>query len=565
MKLDPNGSTGVSLGTSVKSEARYWLFLALVTVLLTTIASVIWNFEHPFGFNWDEAVYLDEMQMDLNHFLAHGVLGLIKAWLVDDPVRPPAYRVFAFPFALVLGAGPFVLRLVAILFRIFTLVLLYLGIRHVGNRAVAAVSVILLALCPDFVFFGMVFYNEYALYLAVAGMCFFILRSWNRAVGSVFDCLGLGIFLGIGVLAKASFPALAACFLGLVAFLYVCKRIAGPSPQFLLNACVVGALIAAPWWLLNFRSGLDYVRYAASFSRGSLGPSSPGSFFHYLIHFLQEGLGLPIGCMCFVLLVVVLIQNSSARGSRDLNAASWAAICLLLAPLPTLLAPLATHNQVMYHTSQALIPLAAGFAMLAGNAGWLSSPIGLIIVNAVIVVQLGLTLCPIVLRQEYHGQRFAWTALGRWEQWDWGQFRALVRSQGLRQPTIGYLGLISPLNPPQIQYSWLSHHEPVPPVTLLWRQENGVRDVASLVAAAGTNDVVFTVPELTTATLGTENSLDNRYNTDFAGRMSNDHDFGGPFHLSMGLLHPVDVWIFIRTGVRHQQPLRTTKGLDAGY
>ncbi|HEV2329061.1 MAG TPA: glycosyltransferase family 39 protein [Verrucomicrobiae bacterium] len=562
MKTESTGSMpdiGDFLDVPAKSKGLYWPLLALATVLLITVASLIWNYEHPFGFNWDESVYLDEMQTDVGQFHAHGVSGAIKAWLVGDPLRPPAYRVFAFPFALLFGPSPFVLRFVATLFRAFTLALVYLGICRVGGRAAAALSVILLDLCPDFIFFGTVFYNEYVLYLAVAGMCCFVFRSWNQCVGSVFNCLGLGVFLGIGALAKASFPVLAGCFLGIIAFLSLCKRIAGPSPQFLLNASVVGALIAVPWWLLNFRSGLGYVRYAVNFSRGSMGPVGIGSALRYLLRFLQEGLGLPIACLCITLLIVASIRYFRARQLQVPGASSWAVISLLLAPLPTLLAPLATHNQVMYHTSQALILLAAGFALLAENEGWLSSPIALVIVTIVIVAQLALTLTPVILRQQYPGQRFAWTTLGRWEQWDWNQFRVLLRSQGLKQPTIGYIGLIGPLNPPQIQYPWISHNEMPPPVTLLWRQEDGTPEMTALVAAAGTNEVVFTVPDLATGATQ-EDLADNLYNTGFAERMQNNRDFGTPLHLRMGRFHPADVWIFIQKDSQDKQVLHTTTG-----
>lgn len=559
MKTESALDPGVSLNLPSKSGELYWPLLALGVVLLVTLASLIWSYEHPFGFNWDEAVYLDEMQTDVSQFHDHGALKLVKGWMVDDPIRPPAYRVLAFPFAVLLGPTPFVLRSVAILFRVLTLALVYLGICRVGNRAAASVSVILLALCPDFIFFGTVFYNEYALYLAVAGMCYFVFRSWNQPVGSVVNCLGLGIFLGLGALAKASFPALAGSFIGMIAFLGFSKRITGPSPRFLFSACFVGGLLAAPWWLLNFRSGLHYVRYAANFSRNSIGPVGISSWLHYLLRFFQEGLGLPISCLCIALLAVAFIHYFRTRPSRALSPASWAMICLLLAPLPTILAPLATHNQVMYHTSQSLILLAAGFALLAKNEGWLSSPLRLVIIMMVIVAQLALTLAPLVSRQEYPGQRFAWTTLGRWDQWDWNQFRVLLRSQGLKEPSIGYVGLLSPLNPPQIQYPWLSHHEPSPSVTLLWRSEDGALEMPELMAAADTNEVVFTIPGINASTFGAENAQDNQYNSDFASQISNSHIFGTALHLRMGRFHPVDVWVFIRKNSHVKQALRTVR------
>lgn len=553
---------GGSLNTPANTEGLYWPLLALLTAMLVTAGSIIWNYEHPFGFNWDESVYFNEMQMDVSTFHGHGISGLIKGWLVDDPLRPPAYRVFAFPFAILFGPGPFVLRCVAIFFRIITLALLYLGVRQISNRDAAAVSVILLALCPDFVFFNMIFYNEYALYLASAGMCYWVFRSWDKPSSSIGNCLGLGIFLGIGALSKASFPALAGGFLGLVAILYWRKKISGPNPQFLLNACVVGALIAGPWWLLNFHSGLDYIRYAANFSRTSTGPAGITSALHFVFRFVQEGLGLPIASLCLVLIIAALVRYGRARASSVPEASFWAAICLLLAPLPTLLGPLLTHNQIIYHTSQSLILLAAGFALVAKNAGWLSYSMPKAFLSLGIFAQLSLTMTPVVLRWDYPGHLFAWTAMAQWDQWDWNELRALLRSQGLQQPSIAYIGDLSPLNPPEIMYPWLSHHEQAPPVTLLWRLEYGAPDMPALIAAAVTNDVVLTVPDLTNANdAGPDFLDDNKYNMDFASQMLKSISFHAPLHLHLGRRHPMDVWVFIRKD-SHDRPALQTPALN---
>lgn len=555
---------GIPTDTPAKASGLYWSLLAWITVILITVASLVWDHEHPFAFNWDESVYVNEMQTDVNQFHTHGIPGLVKAWLVGDPQRPPAYRVFAFPIALIFGPSPFVLRFVAILFRVITLALIYFGVRRVGTRASAAVSIVLLALCPDFIFFGMVFYNEYALYLAVAGMCFFVIQTWDQPRGSIFNCLGLGIFLGIGALAKASFPALAGCFLGMVVFLGLCRRIAGPSPQFLLNACVVGALIAGPWWALNLRSSLGFVRFAMDFSRHGVGSGGANTAFLFILRFLQEGLGLLIGCFCIALLLAAAIRHFRARQSQPLDASFWAMICLLLAPLPIVLAPLITRNQVMYHTSPALILLAAGFALLAKNEGWLTSSVRSVVLSAVIFGQLVLTLIPVILREDYSGQRYSWTTLARWDQWDWNQLRVLLRSQGLKQPSIAYLGDLSPLNPQGVMYPWLSRHEKSPSVTLLWKLEYGVPSMPALLAAADTNDVVFTVPELSTAKGVSPDLQDDKYNTDFATQMSNDPHFETPMHLRLGRFRPLDVWVFIRKNDHDLQALHTAVGQQIG-
>jgi hypothetical protein len=289
------------------------------------------------------------------------------------------------------------------------------------------------------------------------------------------------------------------------------------------------------------------------FSRHGMGTGGISTDCQFFLRFLQEGLGLPIGCLCIVFLVTALVHYFRARVSQVPDASAWPMICLLLAPSPIILAPLATHNQVMYHTSLALIPLAAGFALLAKNGGWFSSPIRLVILNMVLFAQLALTLTPVVLRQEYPGQRFAWTAFGQWDQWDWNQLRVLLRSQGLKQPSIAYVGDLSPLNPPEVMYPWVSRHEQSPSVTLLWRLEYGTPDMSALVAAADTNDVVFTVPELENARgVSVDFSEDNKYNKDFADQMCNNPHFETPMHLHMGRFHPVDLLVFIRKSPQNQ-------------
>jgi hypothetical protein len=533
------------VGTSARSGTRYLRVLAVCVVVLVTMASLLWSHDHPYGFNWDEALYLGQMQTDVSHFHQEGLRGLARGWLKDDPVRPPAYRVLAAPFALLLGPSPFVLRSVAIFARVLTLSLLYFGVGRVGGRDAAAFAVIFLALCPDIVFFGTIFYNECALYLATAGVCFFVLRCWDRADNSMGDCLGLGAFLAMGALAKASFLSLVGVFLLTVLFFRLRRKIAGPSPLFLLCAGVVGGLLSAPWWLRNIHSALNYVKYAMNFSRDTTGPLSIGSAFRFILRFMQEGIGLPMACLCMAILIVVFVSRSHGRPALAANSLSLAAICTLLAPLPTCVMPLLTHNQVMYHISQSLVFFACAFALLAESGGWFSSPGPFLVLNLAVLAQLALTLTPVVLRSEYPGQRFAWTALGRWDQWDWNEFRILLRAQRLEHPSIAYLGGGGGLNPAQIIYPWLSHGEQPPQVSWLWREENGAPDLSALVATASTNDVVFTVPDPSLPSWS-DGLQDSHYNAEFAKRINDSSSFQSPLHLRLGRFHPADVWIFIR-------------------
>ncbi len=103
-----------------------------------------------------------------------------------------------------------------------------------------------------------------------------------------------------------------------------------------------------------------------------MGPPGIGTAVRFISRFLQEGIGLPIGCLCISILFVATFRHFRVRSLQPANVPFFATIYLLLVPLPTCVMPLLTHNQVTYHISQSLALFACGFALLAKSGGWLS-------------------------------------------------------------------------------------------------------------------------------------------------------------------------------------------------
>ena len=315
--------------------------------------------------------------------------------------------------------------------------------------------------------------------------------------------------------------------------------------QFLVVASGIGALIAFPWWLRNHGSALRYADYAAHYSASSLGVPGIRTTGLYAARFLLEGTGVPLAFVGIAIVAAAVAGLWRARNTLRLTPQVVAAWCLVLAAAPTCLLPLATQNQVIYHASQAVIPLAMGLAILAVDQGWAVSPVKFAVLDATIAIQAALTMAPVFVREEFSGLRTPWTALAAWEQWDWNQLRTLLLATGMTQPSIGYLGAMSVLNPPQIAYPWVRNGERAPDVTWMWRAESGPADLDALVASAGKYDVIVTCPELTAQDRPGENAY-NQHNAEFAARLGAAPGFRPPLHLRMGRFHSTDLWVYVR-------------------
>jgi len=80
----------------------------------------------------------------------------------------------------------------------------------------------------------------------------------------------------------------------------------------------------------------------------------------------------------------------------------------------------------------------------------------------------------------------------------------------------------------------------------LWRYEDGPIDWQKVMNGAEHSDIVVTAPGYVGEELIQED-VDNRYNAEFAERLSRDPLFRGPIHLTMGRFAPIDVQVFVKS------------------
>ena len=131
-----------------ESPKNLCTILAIATVSLIIIASYSWIIDHPFGTSWDEAHYFNRIIEDHGHFKKEGLEGLVKTWLRDEGIRPPAYRVLAFPITCLFGFSPIGVRLTSILFLVISIVLIYLAASKIAGPTAGALAAMFVCLIP---------------------------------------------------------------------------------------------------------------------------------------------------------------------------------------------------------------------------------------------------------------------------------------------------------------------------------------------------------------------------------------------------------------------------------
>src|SRR6516162_6323349 len=75
---------------------KVWFFFACVLFMIVLAAAVDGSLAHPYGIRWDEAQYLNEIQIDGQRLRTGHLLNLFGR-IGKGNFRPPAYRLLALP------------------------------------------------------------------------------------------------------------------------------------------------------------------------------------------------------------------------------------------------------------------------------------------------------------------------------------------------------------------------------------------------------------------------------------------------------------------------------------
>lgn len=258
----------------MKQRISFWPAFAAATLLVIIVASICWSLHHPFGAHWDEAQYLNEAQLDaqrLRHAMLLRLAGriLIKSW-----GRPPAYRVLALPLLGLFGFHTVTVRLVSLACFALSSLFVYLSARRVGSSVAGGFAVLIFCLSPLVMAASMWFSTEGPLYLATAAMLYYVFKCWIDKSEYWSNWVGLGLALGTGLLAKASFIVIAVPILVLWLVAGYRRDFGIPSLASQWRAGLLALLVAAPWWVLNIKPAISTTQQARGFVANSLGPPS---------------------------------------------------------------------------------------------------------------------------------------------------------------------------------------------------------------------------------------------------------------------------------------------------
>jgi len=542
---------------------KFWIVMALVVVVVVFFASFQWIIENPFAANMDEAVYINQAHNDVTVLQERGFRGLGRTIAYGDRAKPPLYRMLVLPVTAVWDDFPIsLLRVFSLVFLVISLVFLYLAARQIAGPTAGAFAVIFLALSPVVIGANKSFGTEYPLILSIVAMFYFLFRAWDREDENPQNWIGLGFALGIGALSKMTFAAIAGPVLFVALFFSIRKMIAGPGLKFFIKAMTLGSLIAAPWWLLNYRQALEYAIFAsgATSSRHALSQSLWEKLTGVPVLYTHQAIGPALTVLLVVVLLSVLyyrFSKSHVSLSRKQVTALW--VCLA-GILPLLIIHMTGNNQNMRYIIVPMIPFVLGLGVFAAHTQWTRKPFLILLATFLFgyqLFQIGMSHRMNPDQAQVIAEERGFFGSGPAEimgssdhtQWNWEPLKAIARSHNIENPSIAHLGNGTAFTSQHMQYPWVRLGERVR-ARWLWRYEDGDIKWDQIDEKIKDRDLVLTAPGYKGNPLDNQH-LDNQNNSEFARRLRQDPGFLDPIVLFLGRSDPVEILVFVRKRTGH--------------
>ena len=543
-----------------RSKERSWPWLIGLLLFPLVVAAVRWMLDHPYGIHWDEALYFNNLLRDL-HNLHSGSLRQLGSILIGGDVRrPPANLLLALPFVATFGFHTVIPRLVTLACWGISGWLVYLTMRRMGSQAAAALAVLIFCLSPEVVSASIFFSTEGPFFIATALMLYFVSFYWSDEAQRPRVWIGLGLAIGLGLLAKSSFLLIAVPVVAATMILFLRRhQWAFSAWSSFFKAGVLAFVVAAPWWIKNLGPALAYTKFAREQPRNSLGAPSLAVWAKWFFTVVVSLIG-PALAILIAIVGILAFRKLVLKKESSLDPVHRAALITCgFAILPLVALQLSGTNHLLRYLCPALIPFAIGVGILAEASGWIRSRQAFAISGVLAAIQLLMLVAPVAFPNQqpmdpgFYNGGLPWRIMVRFEQWNWKPLQEISHSCGLDKPKIAFLGMGRPLNPPQILYPWFvkgvspsernGFYEPL----WLYRYEQGPFDWGQVMSSAELSDIVLTAPTFVGQATDRQN-LDNEHNREFAERLANDPLFQPPIHLQMGRFEPQEVLVFVKKG-----------------
>jgi 4-amino-4-deoxy-L-arabinose transferase-like glycosyltransferase len=534
--------------------------LCLAVVFFVTAASTTFMVGDPVPAGWDEAEYVNRALLD-REALGRGPKPFAGQLLKSDTIRPPAYRILHVPLTLAVGVTTRSLRLVSFAGLLLTVWLVYLAVSQLAGTSAGIFSAVFVLPLPVVLGPATSFGTEYALYVAVAGLLWSLVRMLRHDAWK-HEYLVLGGFLGLGLLAKLTFLPIALPLISVLTLARVIGLLERPRVVDLAKAIAVGLLIAGPWYAWNLKAALWYGNYASNFVRHSLPSSSfPGRTLAYVALIVESGFGYCLAALAVLTCGLALRRCASGRSDWAGHGRGIMLLACIASAAAIVCMQLLSRNQNPRFTAPALILVGAAVGILAGGTSLVTSRRFFALSGVLVLCQVGLMLThwPYDGGFSSMGGVRASTLFEREPGWDWGRLKALCLDRLGERSTlrIGVLGSGGFFYPPQITHAWMpsqatryqrmrfspGRHTDVG-VTWLWHYEEGPLDWQKLVQSLDRYDVLLTMPHFIGNPANKED-LDNAHNIEFVERLAADSRFAPPVVIQLVESGP-DVYVYFR-------------------
>ncbi|HEY2325589.1 MAG TPA: glycosyltransferase family 39 protein [Thermoanaerobaculia bacterium] len=500
---------------------RVTVLLTVIAVAAVTFEATVWMLANPLAVYWDEASYYAST-VHFARLLRHSGLSHFGTAWHFDPFRPPISLILPLPVALLVPNSLLAMRIVSWIVFLAAALLIGATVRRVANAEAGALAVMMLVASPVLVMSLKMFGTEYPLLLAIAGVLFFAFGTDSRRAW-----IGLGVSIGLGMLAKTSFAVI---IVPLLIGRFLVSRSRGRDAA----AVLLGGLIASTWWIAHAATAIRFVLHSREAVPHSLGPpADPHTFVRWCEAFARCVSGYGVLAAIVITIALLLLRRRSIPPFTIATAAS------------------------------SVLLLIAGYSGVNHNPRWLAPAVVLLIAAAASVARPIPLLIALVFAQVLAITIFHETAVARtyiWlgatevmepaEQWDFHPVKVFVdRRAHIAAPRIALMGAGYQLNPASIEEAWLRDGGDALSRTI-WTDDY---DLQRAVAYAATAQVVITAPGY----LGDPRdgaSRVNVHNAEFAGALMQSSLFDGPYTIDVGVNEKASVEVFLRRTRPPQNP-----------
>ncbi len=292
------------------------LVLLGVVMAFSLINNLIWLRIDTRPPRWDEAHYLT-MSVEYHRALASGGMPtFVRSLLTVDRTRPPLVPALGAVAFFLLGRSANAALAVNLLAFIFLILAVYGLGAWLASPWSGLLAAFFVSTYPGVFGLSRVFYLDFINIALVAASLYLIVRT--EAFSRRGPSVAFGAVMGLGLLCRPFFPVFMIGPLGVSAYaawrgrrLSVCTR--GPGrPRLWVNsgqALVACALVAAPWYMINFVP-VVWRSLSAAFGAEAIspGPSNPFALHAILSYFIVSANlhTTPFGTVIFLSAAVIL-------------------------------------------------------------------------------------------------------------------------------------------------------------------------------------------------------------------------------------------------------------------